>query len=188
LSEDWTVKKFFEDHTSQPPNPSIANAFYLAGFIESWGRGIKKICQSCESDGIPRPEYTINPNDIMIKFAAPVDRIIRRNLRTVSDTGEVTGEVAGEVAGEVTGEVTGEVAGEVTGEVTGEVAKLLQVMRGEMKRSEIQSALGLSGEDNFRKHYLKPALEAGLIEMTIPGKPNSRSQKYRLTPTGKRLK
>ena len=64
-------------HASKPYNPSIANVFYLAGFIESWGRGIEKICQACDEDGSPRPKFTINPGDIMIKFTAPEDRVIR---------------------------------------------------------------------------------------------------------------
>ena len=33
-----------------------------------------KICQSCDEDNSPRPKYTINPGDIMIKFIAPEDR------------------------------------------------------------------------------------------------------------------
>ena len=38
---------------------------------------------------------------------------------------------------------------------------------------------------SFRKNHLHPALEAGLIEQTIPEKPASRLQKYRLTPKGR---
>ena len=52
-------------------------------------------------------------------------------------------------------------------------------------RQHLQEALGLKHEDHFRKAYLSPALQAGLIEMTIPDKPRSRNQRYRLTPAGR---
>ena len=78
-------------HASSPYNPNIAHVFYLAGFIESWGRGIEKICSACEKDGVPQSEYTINPGDIMIKFTAPEDRVIR------SVTGRVTEKVTDKV-------------------------------------------------------------------------------------------
>jgi ATP-dependent DNA helicase RecG len=61
---------------------------------------------------------------------------------------------------------------------------LLRVMKGEQSREEIQAKLNLANREHFRKGYLVPALEAGLIERTIPDKPNSRLQKYRLTATG----
>lgn len=64
-------------HASSPYNPNIAHVFYLAGFIESWGRGIEKIFSACKKDGVPQPVYTINPVDIMIEFTAPEDRVIR---------------------------------------------------------------------------------------------------------------
>ena len=54
----------------------------------------------------------------------------------------------------ITGEVNGVVNGEVTGEVTGEVQRLLPVMTGEMKRSDLQAALALRHEDYFRETYL----------------------------------
>lgn len=60
-------------------------------------------------------------------------------------------------------------------------------IRGEMSRREIQAALNLSDEKHFREAYQQPAVALGLIEMTIPDKPNSRSQKYRLTMSGRRL-
>jgi len=47
--------------------------------------------------------------------------------------------------------------------------------------------LGLRHEDSLRAIYLVPSLKAGLIEMTILDKPNSRVQKYRLTKKGMTL-
>ncbi len=54
-----------------------------------------------------------------------------------------------------------------------------------MTREALQEALGLQDRKSFRERYLKPALADGLIEMTIPDKPNSRLQKYRLTTKGR---
>lgn len=84
LPENWTIDNLMSKHASKPYNPSIANVYYLAGFIESWGRGIEKICQACDEDGSPRPEYTIHPGDIMIKFTALEDRVIRIGSQRVT--------------------------------------------------------------------------------------------------------
>ena len=61
------------------------------------------------------------------------------------------------------------------------------VCEGAMTRQQLQGALALKSEENFRQRYLMPALAAGLIEMTIPDKPTSRLQRYRLTAQGKAL-
>ena len=53
-------------------------------------------------------------------------------------------------------------------------------------RQAMQDAVGLAHREHFRKTYLVPALELGVIEMTHPDKPNSRSQRYRLTALGQR--
>lgn len=73
---------------------------------------------------------------------------------------------------------------EVTPDVTPEV-RLLSAFAGEMTRQQLKAALGLKDDEHFRKAYLHPALEAGLIEMTIPGSPRSSRQKYRLTGQGR---
>ena len=52
---------------------------------------------------------------------------------------------------------------------------------------EIQKALGLKGQANFRDRYLRPSMALGVVEMTIPDKPNSRFQRYRITEKGRQL-
>ncbi len=70
--------------------------------------------------------------------------------------------------------------------VTPEV-RLLSVLGGEMTRQQLKEALGLKDDEHFRKAYLLPALDAGLIEMTIPDKPRSSKQKYWLTDKGRQV-
>lgn len=70
-------------------------------------------------------------------------------------------------------------------QLTGEVKKLLMALTTPMSRKELQEHLGLKSQANFRERYLQPALTAGLTEMTIPDKPQSRQQQYRLTRKGK---
>jgi len=62
---------------------------------------------------------------------------------------------------------------------------LLGRLDGEMTRQTMQDRLGLADREHFRKTYLLPALELGVIEMTLPDKPNSSSQRYRLTAQGR---
>ncbi|MDQ6994936.1 MAG: Fic family protein, partial [Mariprofundaceae bacterium] len=68
---------------------------------------------------------------------------------------------------------------QVTPQVTPQVESLLNVLKDEMSRDELQHALGLRDRKSFRELYLKPALQIGIIEMTFPDKPNSKFQKYR---------
>ena len=49
----------------------------------------------------------------------------------------------------------------------------------ELSAAQIMERLDLSHRPTFRKNYLNPALAQGVIEMTIPDRPNSRSQRYR---------
>ncbi|GAA3557626.1 Fic family protein [Snuella lapsa] len=73
------------------------------------------------------------------------------------------------------------VSEKVTPQVTPQVKRPLNVIILEHGRQELQELLGLTDRENFRKNYLQPALDAELIEMTIPDKLKSSKQKYRLT-------
>jgi len=75
---------------------------------------------------------------------------------------------------------------EATPHVTPEVERLLRALRHmPLGKQEILQALGLKDEKNLRELYIKPALQSGLIELTIPDKPKSPKQQYRLTEKGK---
>lgn len=58
---------------------------------------------------------------------------------------------------------------------------------GELGNADIRRHLGLKERTHLRERYLAPALAEGLIEPTLPDKPNSRLQKYRLTAKGKAM-
>lgn len=66
----WTAQTLLETHSSKPFNPDIARVFYRAGYIESWGRGIQKICDACKNLGADEPVYIVHGEDIMVKFHA----------------------------------------------------------------------------------------------------------------------
>ncbi|MEY8332381.1 ATP-binding protein [Lachnospiraceae bacterium 47-T17] len=67
---DWTMESLLQRHQSRPYNPKIARAFFRAGYIESWGRGIQKIFEVYNEYGTLQPEYVVHSEDIMIKLAA----------------------------------------------------------------------------------------------------------------------
>lgn len=75
-------------------------------------------------------------------------------------------------------------AGE-TDPVADPVDRLLRLLESEpLAPSRIQAALGMKHRPTFKENYLRPALVRGFIEMTLPDKPNSRLQRYRLTTAG----
>ena len=53
-----------------------------------------------------------------------------------------------------------------------------------MSLQQLLDALGMTHREHFRSTYMKPALETGVAEMTLPDKPNSSNQRYRLTALG----
>ena len=73
-------------------------------------------------------------------------------------------------------------------EVSEEVKRVVLVINGKMKRSEIQYILDLSSNEYFRANYIIPALETEFIEMIYPDTPKHRNQQYKLTEKGKILK
>jgi len=70
LPEGWTAETLMLPHDSIPYNPDIANVFYRAGYIETWGQGIQKICDECIALGAELPRYEILGTGIRVYFTA----------------------------------------------------------------------------------------------------------------------
>ena len=79
------------------------------------------------------------------------------------------------------------VGGEVTPEVAGDQVKILRHCIEERPIGELMVIAGRANRTKFRDQVLKPLLEAGLLEMTSPDKPQSSKQRYRLTENGKAI-
>ena len=137
LPEELKIEMLYGQHASIPRNRSLANLFFRAGYIESWGRGTIAIAQECKEYGLPAPSFNEQFGGFTIGF-------YKAEHDTQHDTQQII--------------------------------NLLSVISGEMTRDELQDILNLKDREQFRSAYLKPALEAGFIEMTLP--------KYRLTDKG----
>lgn len=76
LPEDYTVETLMSKHISKARNPKIAHAFFLAGFIEAWGRGYEKIMREFDKANLKHPLFreehggvmTIIPREIFMSI------------------------------------------------------------------------------------------------------------------------
>jgi ATP-dependent DNA helicase RecG len=142
-------------------NPILADLLNRVEYIEKMGTGIRKIRDLMKRAGL---------SPVKFEFTAFVTAIFRR-------PGQVTSRKSAQ-----------QNTPQATPQVTPQAEAIVLALEGDLARDELQSLLKIKDREYFRKAYLKSALEAGLIEMTIPDKPNSRNQKYRLTKAGLRLK
>lgn len=140
-------------------NPRIAAAFRRLSLCEQAGTGLRMMCNLWQDMGNPLPEFD---NDRSQKSFGFYLSLAPENAIMSSSP-------------------------QVPPQVPPQVIKLLKVCAGELSRTELQDRLGLVDRENFRKEYLKPALESGVIEMTIPDKPRSSHQKYRLSESGNKV-
>lgn len=65
LPKELTPAALLQKHSSYPRNHNIANVFYKAGFVESWGRGFKKIAEEFERASLPLPTIEENGGGVM---------------------------------------------------------------------------------------------------------------------------
>ncbi|MEQ3145758.1 Fic family protein [Phocaeicola coprocola] len=72
--------------------------------------------------------------------------------------------------------------------VSEHIRTLVACMDDEVDRETLQSILGIKHRTYFRNKYLKPSINEGYIEFTLPNEKQSKLQKYRLTAKGLALK
>ncbi|MBI4652114.1 putative DNA binding domain-containing protein [Candidatus Desantisbacteria bacterium] len=65
-----------------------------------------------------------------------------------------------------------------------ETIKILKASTKDKNLLELMEICGKTNRTRFRNFYIKPLIDEGLLELTIPDKPNSRLQKYKVTLKG----
>ncbi len=181
-------------------NPLISKFFLQLGWVEEIGSGIYNINRYLPLYSPGRNASFVEDNIFTTTIPIPGPdgpHPQEPEKPPARDTGHDTGTIHDKGCDTVhNGTGTSHDAGEKTGHdnaapnarrIIGQVQKLLGILRGEMSREEILSKLGLKSRDNLRRVYLKPALDSGFIELTLPGKLRSKNQKYRKTEKGKTL-
>ena len=85
---NWTAETLMRRHRSEQYNPRIANAFFRAGYVEAWGRGIENMCKLCKDYGV-KTEYTVHPGDVMLAFfakaEAPMENVTEKTTKKTAE-------------------------------------------------------------------------------------------------------
>ena len=68
LPEELTIEDLRTKHASYPRNSIMADVFFKAGLIETWGRGTIKIIEECKKAGLPEPKFEILSGGIAVTF------------------------------------------------------------------------------------------------------------------------
>lgn len=166
LPKELNISQLKEPHSSYPFNPTLANCMFLTGAIERFGTGIPEMFALSADRGLKAPEFQDTKTFLVTLW--------RPSASTDHDTAHVTAHVTAHDTAHDRLFLTLEHLPH----------RLLWILDGELSRGEMMERLGLSHRTNFNENYLDPAFENGWIEMTIPDKPQSKKQRYRLTQAG----
>lgn len=189
LPTGYTQETLYGHHSSKPRNLNIANAFFKAGFIDTWGRGYKIIREGFEPAGIPMPKVE--------NFCGGVQVTIERTQFMKMINGGNGGKDGGNVPSlsQTLSPVLSQVVTSLSqacpklkGNRLENAAKtLFNLFNAPHSLKVLMESVGESNRGRMKDNVLAPLLDAGLIELTIPDSPNSPKQKYALTEKGKGL-
>jgi ATP-dependent DNA helicase RecG len=160
-------------HLSVLRNPIIADIFHRAGLIEQWGRGTNRVIEMCRKAHIAPPVFQeIGP------FAAVTFRVrvgATAQVAPHADTESALGRDHEAPSGHQVGTKSG---------LSQDQVEILGLCREQRTLVELMNVSGRRNRTKFRDSFIKPLLEAGLLVLTVPGKPRSRMQRYRTTEAG----
>src|SRR5262249_16247600 len=152
-----------EKHSSEPYNPEVARAFFRAGMIEAWGRGIEKILAACQAAGVPMPEFRYEHAGLWVVFTFRPEAILPKARSKPESQPETIPESMS---------------------VEARVLALL-ASTGSMSKSALSTALGQKEVSGHLNQLMRRLVDDQWVAYTIPDKPQSRLQKYRLTAEGR---
>ncbi|MFH0880906.1 MAG: ATP-binding protein, partial [Lentisphaerota bacterium] len=162
-----TVKQLSGKHRSNPVNPLIAGAFHRTGAVEIWGRGTNRVIAACKAHGAAPPVFQEQQGFVVVTFEA--EMVVGAGLRPKSGT------------------ESGPKSGAESGAESAMAVKVLHLLSREaLGKQELAERMGKRRPWRYLNVLVARLVQEGAIGMTIPDKPNSRLQKYRLTPKGEK--
>ncbi len=209
LPSPLTLEGLRQAHRSVPGNPLLAEALYLTEYIERMGTGTLDMIRRCVGAGLPEPEFAVTDGFVTtIRRAAgggdaddgvggPVSKRAGGWPGRPAGTGAVRDQVAlyGGVQEGIGGGrghqavVDGGQAGVQVGvqvEVDARDAAMLRAcVEAAATSRELRHAGGYAGRTRSFERRINRLRSAGLIEMTVPDKPRSSAQRYRLSDKGR---
>ncbi len=167
-----TVEQLSGRHDSKPVNPLIAGAFHRTGAVEVWGRGTNRVIDLCKKHGATPPTFEEQQGFLIVTFKAPM---VADNAADSSKRSSVPSSGQPESQPESRPESRPESL----------ELRVLQLLKSQaLGKVEISLQLGQKEVSGQLNKVMRGLVSQGLLQYTIPGKPTSRLQKYRLTPAG----
>ncbi|MBQ6204123.1 MAG: DeoR family transcriptional regulator [Prevotella sp.] len=90
LPEGYNEEVLYGKHSSKPRNRNIADTMFKAGFIDTWGRGYKKIQDGFKAVGLPMPTVKSELGGTTVTFQRGYDVVSGRKNVTSDVTSNVT--------------------------------------------------------------------------------------------------
>ena len=157
LPEGWTLEKLLGPHPSQPYNPDIANAFFWAGEIETWGRGIDRVLRACRRAGAPEPKIQLEPGGLWFEFRFSDDYLESVGLKR-KPTGGQTG-----LEDQDRLEVREPDRGGAVDTLPAKAERILALLRDDPKLTHAALAAEMGISTYSVRHYLDRLRESGAV-------------------------